>query len=100
MRVLTCLTAALLGTAVMLAQPIAASAQGSVQRSVQGAAQGDQSWQACISVTTPPDDKVVAWFPIAGSLQVEPCNGGRSSYVFRMTYAADAAGSGFDNGKL
>jgi hypothetical protein len=52
------------------------------------------------SATTPPDDKVVAWFPIAGSLQVEPCNGGRSSYVFRMTYAADAAGSGFDNGKL
>ena len=56
MRVLTCLTAALLGTAVMLAQPPAASAQGSVQGSVEG----DQSWQSCISVTTPPDEKVAA----------------------------------------
>ena len=52
MRVLTCLIAALLGAAVMLAQPTAASAQGSVQ--------ADQSWQTCISVTTPPDDKVAA----------------------------------------
>jgi tetratricopeptide (TPR) repeat protein len=52
MRVLTCLTAALLGAAVMLAQLPAASAQGSVQ--------ADQSWQTWISVTTPPDDKVAA----------------------------------------
>ena len=52
MRIVTCLTAALLGTAAMLAQPSAASAQGSVQ--------ADPSWQACISVTTPPDDKVAA----------------------------------------
>ena len=52
MRVLTCLTAALLGTAVISAQPPAASAQG--------AAQADQSWQTCISVTTPPDGKVAA----------------------------------------
>jgi hypothetical protein len=52
MRVLTCLTAALLGTAVMLAHPPAASAQGSVE--------ADQSWQTCIIVTTSPDDKVKA----------------------------------------
>ena len=42
------LTAALLGTAVTSAQPPAASAQA------------DQSWQTCISVTTPPDGKVAA----------------------------------------
>jgi tetratricopeptide (TPR) repeat protein len=48
MRVLTCLTAALLGTAVISAQPPAASAQA------------DQSWQTCISVTTSPDEKVAA----------------------------------------
>jgi len=52
MRVLTCLTAALLGTAVLLAQPPAASAQGSVK--------GEQSWQTCVSVTTPPDEKMAA----------------------------------------
>jgi tetratricopeptide (TPR) repeat protein len=56
MRVLTCLTAALLGTAVMFAQPLAASAQGTVEGSVAA----DQSWQTCISATTPPDDKVAA----------------------------------------
>jgi hypothetical protein len=54
MRVFTCLTAALLGTAVMLAQPPAASAQGLVEGSVEA----DQNWQNCISVTTPPDVKV------------------------------------------
>ena len=48
MRVSTCLIAALLGTAVISAQPPAASAQA------------DQSWQTCISVTTPPDGKVAA----------------------------------------
>ena len=48
MRVLTCLTAALLGTAVAFGQPPAASAEG------------DQSWQTCISLTTPPDEKVAA----------------------------------------
>ena len=36
----------------MLAQPPAASAQGSVA--------ADQSWQSCISATTPPDDKAAA----------------------------------------
>jgi tetratricopeptide (TPR) repeat protein len=46
MRILTCLTAALLGTAVISVQPPAASAQA------------DQNWQTCIAVTTPPDDKV------------------------------------------
>ena len=53
MRVLTCLTAALLGTVVMLAQPPVAYAQGSVQGD-------DQSWQTCIGVTAPPDEKVAA----------------------------------------
>ena len=51
MRVLACLTAALLGTAVALAQPLA---------------------------------KIFA----AG-----PCNGVQGSYVFWMTYAAEAAAS-------
>ena len=46
------LTAALPDTAVTLAQPPAASAQGSVE--------ADQSWQTCIIVTTSPDDKVKA----------------------------------------
>ena len=48
MRVLTCLTAALLGIAAISAQPPAAFAEA------------DQSWQTCIGVTAPPDDKVAA----------------------------------------
>jgi hypothetical protein len=40
----------------MLAQQPVASAQGVVQ----GATPVDQSWQACISVTALPDDKVAA----------------------------------------
>ena len=48
MRVLTCLTAALLGVAAISAQPPAAFAEA------------DQSWQTCIGVTAPPDDKVAA----------------------------------------
>ena len=70
MRVLTCLTAVLLGTAAVLAQPPMASAEG------------DQSWQACISVTTSPDEKVAACGAV---IDAKPDNVGRlaTAYCFR-----------------
>src|SRR3954464_15835065 len=48
MRRLTCLTATLLGTAVMIAQPPVASAEG------------DPNWQTCNGAATAPNDRVTA----------------------------------------
>jgi tetratricopeptide (TPR) repeat protein len=48
MRRLTCLTATLLGTAVMIAQPPVASAEG------------DPNWQTCVGSATAPNDRVTA----------------------------------------
>src|ERR1700694_346590 len=48
MRHLPHLTASLLGAAVMLAQPPAASAQG------------DPNWQTCVGAATAPNDRVIA----------------------------------------
>src|SRR3954469_23731413 len=48
MRILTCLTASLLGATLSLAQPPAASAKG------------DPIWQACVGTATAPNEKVTA----------------------------------------
>src|SRR4030081_1240850 len=52
MRILTCLTASLLGAALTLVQPPAASAAGDKTK--------EQIWQSCIGATTPADDRVTA----------------------------------------
>jgi tetratricopeptide (TPR) repeat protein len=48
MRILTCLTASLLGAAITLVHPPAASAEG------------NQNWQSCVSTGTAPNEKVTA----------------------------------------
>ena len=48
MRHLPHLTASLLGAAVMIAQPQAASAEG------------DTNWQTCVGAATGPNDRVIA----------------------------------------
>ena len=53
MRILTCLTAALLGAALTFAQPLAASAEGDQSSN-------EQLWQSCIGATTTAEDRVTA----------------------------------------
>ena len=48
MRILTCLTASLLGAALMFARPFPASAEA------------DPIWQACVGAATAPNEKVTA----------------------------------------
>ncbi len=48
MRILTCLTASLLGAAIILVHPPAASAEG------------DPNWQSCVSTSTVLNEKVTA----------------------------------------
>jgi ABC-type sugar transport system substrate-binding protein len=48
MRALTCLAASLLGAAMTLAHPAAASAEG------------DPNWKICVSTATAPNEKVTA----------------------------------------
>jgi len=70
MRIMTCLTVSLLSAAGMFAQPPAARAEG------------DQTWQACISTRTAPDDKVAA----CGTVIEIGCETGKNlaaAYCFR-----------------
>jgi len=53
MRILTCLTASLLGAALTFVHPPAASAAGDQTRN-------EQLWQSCIGATTTADDRVTA----------------------------------------
>jgi hypothetical protein len=83
------------------AQPPAASAQG------------DSIWQSCIAVTTPLDVKAAASSGLVRRNRTERrplgreilrdtdlATQGKVPTSFGMTYAAEAAGSGLDIGKL